>query len=79
VHATASSAHDNDFCAFPVDNLASAAGPELVVPPQSTVHITFPQPFLTDAVAGTNVCLQAFGSGAFIGVKWSAVGYKILP
>lgn len=68
----------SNSCRFPANQQASAAGPTLRAPAQSTVQLTFPTPFITDAVNGTVVCLVASGTGG-VGSTWSAVGYKILP
>jgi hypothetical protein len=57
------------------------AGPIAVVPVGSTVQLTFPQPFVTEALTGgPNVCLVGSGDPtAYVGLSWSVVGYKILP
>lgn len=79
LRATATEGASNNSCRFVFNQQAAAAGPELVVPPHGTGHVTFPQPYITAPVAGTYVCLVAGGDPAVIGVKWSAVGYKIIP
>ena len=67
-------------CASPLGTaIAIANGPEVVVPPSSTVQLTFPQPFITAAVAGPGVCLVAAANPGFQGLLWSAVGYRLLP
>jgi hypothetical protein len=68
----------NNSCRFLSNEVERAAGPRVSVPPGNTVHITFPQPYITQAVSGPNVCLAAAGEGS-VGVTWSAVGFKILP
>jgi hypothetical protein len=65
-------------CGFLANEVARAAAPKIAVPPQATVQLTFPQPYVTAAVAGPHVCLSA-GGGGYTGMTWSAVGYKILP
>jgi hypothetical protein len=65
-------------CGFIFNTVASAAGPEVTVPPNSTVSLTFPTPFVTNAVSGKDVCLAASGN-AFIPQTWSVTGYKLLP
>lgn len=66
-------------CRFVFNQQDTTDGPEIRIPANDTVHITFPQPFVTAAVTGTYVCLVANGNPSYIGVKWSAVGYKMLP
>src|SRR5205085_7177042 len=44
-------------CRFISNEVAHADGPQLHVPPATTVHVTFPQPFVTAAVTGPQVCL----------------------
>lgn len=65
-------------CGFVANAVATAPGPKLTVQANNTTTITFPQPFVTAPVAGPQVCLLAGGVG-FVGMTWSAVGYKILP
>jgi hypothetical protein len=65
-------------CRFIFNEVASADGPTIYVPAQSTVQVTFPQPYVTAAISGPQVCLAAGGFGT-VGATWSAVGYKILP
>jgi|RhiMetdeSRZDD1v2_1073273.scaffolds.fasta_scaffold87530_4 hypothetical protein len=59
----------------------TAPGPTVTVSPQDTVHLAFPQPYITAPVDGPFVCLgaTAITSGGNQGLTWSAVGYKILP
>lgn len=56
-------------------------GPIAVVPAGATVHLSYTQPFITEATtSGSTVCLVASGNPtAYVGLSWSAVGYKILP
>ena len=65
-------------CAILFNAIASAPGPKLTVPANSSGSLTFPQPYVTDAVTGGSVCLAGGGSNG-IGTTWSVVGYKILP
>jgi hypothetical protein len=67
-----------DGCTFVFNGQDTTDGPEVEVPAHDTVHIAFAQPFVTAPVTGANVCFVAGGDG-YVGVKWSAVGYKILP
>jgi hypothetical protein len=66
-------------CRFAFNQEDATDGPEIRIPANDTVHIAFPQPFVTAAVTGTQVCLVAGGNPSYIGVKWSVTGYKILP
>ena len=77
IRAIASSASLTS-CQFVFNATETAAGPTLVAGPQSTTHITFPQPFVTAPVTGQSVCLAGGGNNT-TGTTWSAVGYKILP
>ncbi len=55
-----------------------AIGPVVVVPAAGTVHLQFPQPFITNAISsGPAVCLTAAATEP--GATWSVVGYKLLP
>jgi len=65
-------------CSFLFNEVANANGPKMTVQPHSTGSLTFPVPYVTDAVAGPQVCLTAAGNNT-TGMNWSAVGYKILP
>ena len=62
-----------------VNIVARGAGPKLFVPATATIQLTFPQPFVTAAVTGPQVCLVASGFAPVGGISWSAVGHKILP
>jgi type IV secretory pathway protease TraF len=66
-------------CRFVFNQEDTTDGPEIRIPANDTVHIAFPQPFVTAAVTGTEVCLVAAGNPSYIGIKWSVTGYKILP
>jgi hypothetical protein len=65
-------------CGFIFNVINSAPGPKLTVAPNSSGSLTFPQPYVTDAVTGGPVCLTGAGSNG-LGTTWSVVGYKILP
>jgi hypothetical protein len=62
---------------FPGFNQESP-GPVVTVPPQNTVSMTFPQPFVVEAKEGEDSCLDAFISGLTLGGTGSitAVGYR---
>ena len=80
--AVAFSAAENDTCRLlHLGFVEWAPGPKVTVPPLDTVHITFPEPYITAPVNGPLVCLGATAETATntIGLTWSAVGYKILP
>jgi len=73
---------ENNTCRLLHLGFAEAApGPKVTVPPLDTIHITFPQPYITAPVTGPFVCLGATAETATgsIGLTWSAVGYRILP
>ena len=58
---------------YPIANVSVQA--------RDTVHLTFPQPFLSQAPVGPYVCLVArlrlfSGPTGLVGPSWSAVGYK---
>ena len=65
-------------CAGVVNAVSHSDGPVIWVPANATVHIAFPQPFITEPATGPNVCMTAGGFG-FESSTWSMVGYKILP
>lgn len=65
-------------CGNVFNAVASAPGPKLTVPPNSTGSLSFPQPYVTEAVSGGSVCLTGGGDNG-IGTTFSIVGYKILP
>jgi len=65
-------------CGSPSDDVEQSDGPTIVAPPNSTTHLTFPEPFLTRTVAGPEVCLASTGMVNY-GVTWSAVGWKAIP
>ena len=80
--AVAFSAAENDTCRLlHLGFVETAPGPTVTVSPQDTVHLAFPQPYITAPVDGPFVCLgaTAITSGGNQGLTWSAVGYKILP
>ena len=66
-------------CRLPFNVVQTAPGPVVVVPATGTVHLSFPEPFVTAAVTGTAVCLAAHADPATINLTWSAVGYRIVP
>lgn len=49
-------------------------GPEIVVGPHDTVHLTFAQPYVMSALSGANSCLVVDRTDPFVGV--AIVGYK---
>jgi hypothetical protein len=54
-------------------------GPQVYVPPFSTIHITFPQPhIMPPQTAGAAVCLGANGVSFSDDITWSAVGEILL-
>jgi hypothetical protein len=81
--AVAFSTAENNTCRLlHLGYVEAAPGPKVTVPAQDTVHVTFPQPYITAPVNGPLVCLGAtaeFVTGGTAGLTWSAVGYKILP
>jgi len=80
--AVAFSTAENNTCRLlHLGFVETAPGPTVTVSPQDTVHLTFPQPYITAPVIGPLVCLGATSitTGAARGITWSAVGYKILP
>jgi len=68
----------NTDCGLAHNSVSSSPGPRLFVPAKSTVHVAYPQPFVTAAVTGPKVCLLVSGSGIEPST-WSIVGYRILP
>lgn len=64
-------------CAGLGDQVASVPGPDLIVGPDSTLVVNYPQPFITAPVTGGLVCLIADSGTPFVGVTWSAVGYRL--
>ena len=79
MRAVAGEVSSSGGCRLPFNVVQTAPGPLVVVPANSTVHLSFPEPFVTAAVNGTAVCLAAHADPAIINVTWSAVGYKIVP
>ena len=74
---------ENNTCRFlHLGFVGTTPGPRVMVAPASTVHITFPEPYVTAPVTGPFVCLGVFaiplGGPAGL-LTWSAVGHKILP
>jgi len=60
-------------CGFIANAVHTVSGPVIVVGPNSTVSLTYPQPFVLSAT-GAPECL-AVGGGNVIGEQWSLVGY----
>jgi hypothetical protein len=65
----------SDGCAVIGNQVKQVAGPDIVVGPDSTATLTFPQPYVFGA-AGARVCL-AVGGDNLIGEEWSVVGHKL--
>jgi hypothetical protein len=73
------SAYFGGNCGNGGNETARVDAPRVTVGPNTTQVLTFSQPFITEAVNGTNVCLVASGNPSLFRMTWSVVGYKILP
>jgi hypothetical protein len=64
-----------DTCDSDAVNVNHSPGPVMEVPPRSTVHLDFPQPFVMSAQAGANSCLVLHSSGYLHSV--TVAGYRL--